>query len=406
MTSQIQKHQTARRVDELIKLHALSLCSSQELFWKLIHVIRARTGLLACRSGAYFTKRDDVERVLSCCIKMIRYQYAWRRSPESWNIPEASPFVQMRSLVQHLFDEYPVPKFMASIWWSEQIAAWEMGLYLHLAAGRSIRQFSPLHPFRITKRMVAFYFQAPDDIHPMAALRWAQVRSMGGDDRLARLLVTRTILCAPTEHEDFWESVIHYLIKNAPLSTEEVLGIIMFIYQQRFEPAERIWGWGAGQEPVQPDFSIRGRTLMSLRRHMANWRFELIEKGLAPASPVPMLDSPWERSGIDSFRLEQDGVEWSIEELLTSRELRVEGGIMQHCVATYIPLCARRRTTIWSMKIQQEGQRKRALTIEVLPESKRIIQARGKQNAAPSKTARDILNLWATQEGLKFREQV
>ncbi len=335
---------------------------------------------------------------------MARRMHTWHCIPETWDAPEASPYLQMRSLVQHLFDQYPVPNFMASIWWREPNFQWGAELYQHLAKGQSIRQFSILGTFKVTKRIAALFMQAPDDLLPQEALRWSQVRALGGDERLARILIRKTCLSKTNRAEAFWQTVIRFLISNAPVSAKEIVEIVQFIQQQRFEPAHKVWGTGAGDEPVQPDFSMRGRTLMSLRRHMAHWRSELIEKGFVPPQPVNPLDIPWERCRIGSFCLERDGTTWSIEELLTPRELHHEGQVMQHCVASYVSVCASRKTTIWSMKFQKEKIERHSLTIEVRPKSKVIFQARGKHNCDPSDVINEILNRWAAQEGLKFNE--
>jgi hypothetical protein len=244
--------------------------------------------------------------------------------------------------------------------------------------------------------------RAPDDAQPLRAYRWANVRSLGGDEKIARLLMTNPIIGAPTEHEQFWESVIRFLIRNAPINTAEIAAIVEFVHQQRFQPADIVWGPGAGQQPIQPDFNIRGRSLMSLRRHMANWRAELAGK----MPPLVRTDPRWERTAIGPFRYSHDDTLWTIDELLSDQELRVEGGIMQHCVADYSHDCARRKTTIWSMKLERNGRRFRALTIEVAPKQKTIWEARGKRNSPPTGVAREMLHRWAHQEGLNVRDTI
>ena len=325
---------------------------------------------------------------------------AWRKPPEEWIAPRANLFVQFRALVSHLLDEYPVPRFMTSVWLSEHDKPWELDMYLHLAKGKSIRQFVlPLsYPHRMSKNAAKFFMHAPDDVTPIGAYRWSHVRSIGGDAQLARLLMMTPPLVTPTEHEGFWESVIRFLMANMPICATEIVAIIQFVNQQRFQPADTVWGPGAGEQPLQPTFTLRGRSLRSLRRHMANWR-----KELSATLPPPVCSPPcWERTPIRPFRHIQDGAIWTIDELLTDRELRVEGGIMQHCVAKYIPDCARRKTSIWSMRVQSGSRRKRELTIEVLPHTNTIQQARGKRNAPPTEFAQELLDRWADQAGLKY----
>lgn len=400
MSSHNRKQHAKRRLDDLICRSAPPLTNSHSPFWRLIHAVRASSSFLAPVSGSGRTNPQAAERVVHAVLRMASYWKAWQRTPEEWTAPDASPFVQFRSLVSHLFDDYPVPNFMASVWMSEHDSRWELNLYLHLAAGRSIRQFKLPVSFRLTKRAAAFFMQAPDDLVPMAAIRWSHVRSLGGSNHLARLLADKTVLGAPTEHEVFWESVIRFLVRNYPISDDEVVAIVQFVHQQRFQPAETAWGPGAGQQPLQPEFTLQGRTLMSLRRHMANWRTELLAK-----LPLPVASTPeWKKTDIKPFRSARKESLSMIDELLTDKELRVEGGIMRHCVATYSQDCARRRTSIWSLKIQEGERRKRLATIEVIPRTRTVWQIKGRANSPPNETALEVIQQWADREGLQIDE--
>mgnify|MGYP001951603087 FL=1 len=135
---------------------------------------------------------------------------------------------------------------------------------------------------------------------------------------------------------------------------------------------------------------------------MANWRMDFIDK--LPAIK-PSLKT-WIATDIGRFRKLVDGKVWTIEELLTDNALLIEGRTMQHCVATYIHRCARRKTSIWSMKVKDGERKKRALTIEVLPYTKTIVQAKGRRNAVPCDFAKVMLRQWAAQEGLKITETI
>jgi hypothetical protein len=55
--------------------------------------------------------------------------------------------------------------------------------------------------------------QAPHHYTAVAALRWAQVRGLGGDEALAPA-VLRTRLGKVLEHEDFWENVLLFFINQ------------------------------------------------------------------------------------------------------------------------------------------------------------------------------------------------
>lgn len=103
--------------------------------------------------------------------------------------------------------------------------------------------------------------------------------------------------------------------------------------------------------------------------------------------------------------VERDDEVWTIEELLTPEDLRIEGSIMRHCVGSYVRACRHLRSSIWSMRVRQGQSRKRVLTIEVKPNIKTIWQAKGKLNSEPSQEARQLLELWAGKEKLKICER-
>lgn len=402
MSSHLRKVCAKRRLDELIRESAPLQIKGCRAYWRLVTAIRSSSQLLQSVPDRGSIPADSVEGIIEACARMAKRYGHWRRQPEMWTAPDGSPFVQFRSLVSHLFDRYPVPAFLAAAWRRADDKQWEINMYLHLAAGRSIRQFAwPLpYPVQMTKREARWFMQAPDDGFALGAFRWAQVRALGGDRRLADILMLATPLLIPTEHEEFWKSVVRFLIDNSPITDAEIIEIVQFIDQQRFQPAEKVWGHGAGTNPLQPDFTMKGRSLMSLRRHMTNWRTDLLTK----LPSLSQLSPKWTRTNIGAFRHTVGDTLWTIDELLSDRELRIEGGIMKHCVVTYIQECARRDTSIWSMKMQQGERRKRTLTIEVLPYSRVIWEAKGKQNASPDQTTTDILKRWAAQEGLRLRE--
>ena len=114
----------------------------------------------------------------------------------------------------------------------------------------------------------------------------------------------------------------------------------------------------------------------------------------------------WPRTNIAPFRFTESGQVWTIDELVNSVQLRVEGGIMRHCVATYIPDCSRRHTSIWSMKVHQGDRSKRVLTIEVIPATKTIWQANARKNRPPDRASWSVLNQWAEREGLTLGKWV
>ena len=87
------------------------------------------------------------------------------------------------------------------------------GWYKHIGLGRNIRTADLPLPY--TKRMAHLFLQAPDHFTVEMALRWGQVRGLGGSEVLASA-VAATRLGRSFEHEDFWQTVLHFFV-NEPM---------------------------------------------------------------------------------------------------------------------------------------------------------------------------------------------
>jgi hypothetical protein len=235
-------------------------------------------------------------------------------------------------------------------------------------------------------------------------LRWAQVLGLGGSKALARAVVG-TRLGKVLGNEEFWESVLHFFINHPSLDLAQVGPVVDFLQHQRFEWKEGVSPGGVfgKQPPPRPDYTMKGRTVASILRQVEEWHKELGQE--ANQSSIT-----WRHAPFKEFRLVQ-GEEalgnmrvWTITELLTSRALFLEGQAMRHCVATYKENCVRRQTSIWSMQVETQRGRQRALTIEVDISKRTICQVRGKCNRLPSVNERAIVERWAAVEGLQVVE--
>jgi hypothetical protein len=139
--------------------------------------------------------------------------------------------------------------------------------------------------------------------------------------------------------------------------------------------------------------------LPSLLRQAEEWRKQ---RGLPQRDPCVR----WQRCGVGEFALAETGIDeqdarvWTIRELLSNWELRAEGRGMHHCVASYVRACISRQTTIWSMAIEEHDRRQRVLTIEVDPSNREIVQAKRHHNEAPMPKDREVMGLWAQDQGL------
>ena len=254
--------------------------------------------------------------------------------------------------------------------------------YLHLAAGGSLRDCDLPIPF--TKRMCHFFCRTPKHLNLKQAIRWSQIRGLGGPEGLAED-IARSRLGSDFDEQKFWIKVIHWLINNSA-SMHQVGPVINFIYAQRF---------GGAEPPAQPNFQIKHHTTRSHIRRMNEWLCQLRFGAGRPAE----ASRKWAASGMCQLDcLHPDRLNRVIVyELLSEDELIQEGCDMDHCVGGYTNQCLTGECSIWSMKFVNRNTNRvlHGLTIEV--QDRIVVQARGRRNRLPTTEEADWLKLWAMQ---------
>jgi hypothetical protein len=327
-----------------------------------------------------------------------RFAHAWVRPPEDWGPKTHNVKRQFASLARHLFAEWPVPAFMDAVWFkgNSEEGLRQQRWFLHVGRGENIRHADVPIPF--TKRMAHHFMQAPSDLTVEAAVRWGQIHALGGHERLVRAVIG-TRLEKDFSNNDFWTSVLRWLIEHPLLDVSHVGPLIDYLNNQRFTPQETLVdGVVRVGPPPQPNFTMRGRSPETLLRLVEQWHHKLSRR--------PHQAADWLASGITPFEFVEGSHHggnrriWTIQELLSTKALMAEGRAMKHCVGSYASSCSRGVSSIWTLEVEEaEGVRK-VLTIEVNRQARLICQARGKCNAPPGDKHRSILQRWASQAGL------
>jgi hypothetical protein len=297
-----------------------------------------------------------------------------------------------------LLARYDVPSFMDGAWraglTTEGLIQQEW--FKLLGAGQNIRMAAAL-PLPLTKRMAHYLLQAPPDFPIMGAFRYGQVLGLGGDARLARSLLASR-LGTDFEANEFWETVIRWLIEHPEVEAVHHNPIIDYLHHQKFV-ASAPSCLGRGQPrlvPPQPHLCMKGRRPESLIRAVERWHRQLWARRGPPAQ--------WKPSGIPPFvvaQTEEVGRKmYALSELISSAELEEEGTAMSHCVANYRTQCESGQSSIWSLTVEDAfGHVQRLLTVEVRNWSREIVQALGKYNQPPQPEQLNILDRWARAGG-------
>lgn len=374
------------------------------VFLQLLQRVQNRTKLLVTEPVIRQFGTQAGNTFIDALAALAGHHRSWIRPLERWRPGTHNARRQFSSLARHLLAEYPVPVFMDSVWFEGDTAKAlaHQEWFLMAARGESPRQFGL--PIEFTKRMVHHFLNASADHTVETALRWSQVLGLGGSVRLAKAILGSRIATA-YEHDEFWVTVIRWLIAHPMLDPRQISPLIDYVHHQKFEPVP---GATPDEEPEPPesDFSIKGRTPTSLLRRMHGWHTDLRKQ--------PEGDQiTWHASGIGGFDWTEGTLasenlrQWTIREIVTWKDLRGEGGAMRHCVASYMHSCATGRTSIWSLGLERnEQRRRRVLTVEVAVDRRLICQARGKANRMPKESEVNVLRRWAAQEGLTLAEHI
>ena len=344
------------------------------------------------RGAAMLRERKHIGGI----ARLARFSSRWLRTPAGFSARSYNAARQFGELARFLLAKWPVPRFFDSAW-GETSNDTHREWFIHIGAGHNLRTADG-PPFPLTKLMAHHALMAPDDFSISSALRWGQVRALGGSERLAHAVVG-SWLREPQADELFWLSVVQFFVANPMLDPRQVGPIVDWIRNQRFvrEPQRIVNGVACGGGIPQPNFSMKGRSVQSVLRQVERWHRELSR------TPVRAALS-WPTCGVPGFeRIE--GIEGSqrivrIDEILSSADLQDEGRAMHHCVASYAHTCARGNSAIFSLKIDSGAGLDRRLTIELDVRSKRIIQARGRYNAMPQPLDERYLRNWAMVSGL------
>ncbi|MGA9038964.1 MAG: PcfJ domain-containing protein [Terriglobales bacterium] len=337
---------------------------------------------------------------IDALASLAKHHDSWLRPVEQWKPRTHNSRRQFSSLANHLLAKYPVPGFMDSAWFlgNTPEAQRQQEWFKQIGSGKSPRQLDL--PVTLTRRMVHHFLRGPADCTVEAALRWAQVLGLGGSARLAEAILGSR-LATDFSHEEFWTSVIRWLIAVPMLDTGQIGPIVDYIHHQKFEPQQSAGAAeGSGSGPPQPDFSIQGRTAASILRQIREWHEDLRK---APQK----TQLTWHECGTGQLDWTEgsdasgDLRHWTIQEILTRTDLFNEGRTMRHCVASYEHSCVSGLSAIWSMGLERNhGRRKRVLTVEVAIHRKAVCQVRGKANRLPTEKEMEILRRWAAREGL------
>ncbi|MBX3571245.1 MAG: PcfJ domain-containing protein [Mesorhizobium sp.] len=300
---------------------------------------------------------------------------------------------------RHLYARYPVPAHLERIWLEpDGIEADEAMLrkrwYVAAAKGESLYKAGASQ--WMTRKEVHAFLNASGDLSFEQAFWLAIARSTKADPAIASRIARSKIVRTPRAELGFWREAARFFCAN-PATVEEIDDLCDFIVAAR----ERDRG-----------FSLKGRTLGSLRRLSAEWHRDMATIARIDAMQRRFADEKvrrearWSGSRLQDWTWQPPGKEakarreeFVVAQLTSAEDLVAESRAMHHCVWSYAGKCIAGQASIWSLRQRSGKDVSRLLTIE-LDRADRAVQIRGFANRVATADERKILDRWAQARGV------
>jgi hypothetical protein len=330
----------------------------------------------------------------------VREASAWRP-----NLKTRDPARLRLAAARYLFARYPVAAHLEAIWVNQEgLTQSEVKLrkrwYIVVARGGSL--YKECADGWLSRKEAHAFLNAPDSLTFDEAFWFAIGKSYEPENGLAFRLARSKIGRTPRSEIAFWREAMRFFCAH-PAPTELVDDLCDYLAESLRRDAA---------------YSLKGRTLTTLRRQMQEWHRDLaaIERiqvairrargiRVAPAESTAeagrwhgasIADWSWRPSAKEAqFKRE----EYAVRQLRTAEELVAETRAMRHCVSTYAAKCIAGKASIWSLRRYLQNGFDRLLTIEVDPQN-RAIQVRGLANRLARPDEKAVLERWAKARGI------
>jgi hypothetical protein len=328
--------------------------------------------------------------------RALRAVWAWKPQLKTRDV------ARLRlAAARYLFARYGVAEHLEQIWINgDGLDAEEIALrkrwYVVAAGGGSL--YGAGAGAWLSRKEVHAFLNPLGSFSFEEAIWQAIARTYANDPGTALRIARSSIGRTPRAELGFWREVVRFFCAH-PTTIEE-----MGDFRDYLADCYR----------RDPSFSLKGRTLTSLRRQMHAWHRDLAAIARIEAQrrraqgvhlgPGPEADS-WRGAAVEDWSWNPSPKDRSkreayvVVQLRTAADLVAETRAMRHCVWTYAAKCIAGHASIWSLRHRAGANTDRLLTIE-LDRRHWAVQIRGFANRAPNSEERKILERWAKARGI------
>ncbi len=323
------------------------------------------------------SKKKDFHEIMNLFSRGLLFQTKFIREPSDWKSKSHNVDKQKQSFINWVYRKYPVPDFMYEVFTKDEPVGVpeHLNWFLTITQGGSFAKCQNL----LTKKEAHLFLNAPDDNSINENLWWVKCKALDINDKMTNAVAKRFFINIPVTSV-FWLSLLT-LIKNEENVEVSVVSDVMDFLRAQMR---------------RGTFSLKGRTFGSLIKLSNKWHREMQLKRFGDQNLTwPPFNIPdWK------FKSKQTKIVWSVNQLLSSKELWSEGRRMRHCVASYGHRCVGGASAIFTM-VSDDGINadEKHLTIEINI-NKQLVQVRGRMNKPPSGMAHLMLKKWMNVHGI------
>lgn len=337
-------------------------------------------------------------------LKLVLFSPFWINSPADWKKETG------KSIGEFVFAQYQLPAVFHKIWEvKSNIPIDYYYWYILMAQGGSIKRFSRSAKLKLHEATINKLYQVQEDMPIVNAFTFARVLSKGGDLRDYTLFSNAYLTDYLVENDSFEIKSLEWMVKyGKEFSDQEYLLILNWAKHENseFERTQHEYRMIRGRRRLRPKidediqhdieednhhvkpFSWKGRKPNRTLERAINYYQSIVN------SQEKFLS--WEPNDFNWTYTDENSVEWSFNELISSQELNDEGRKLLHCVGSYAFSCSEGMSAIISLKKNKES----TLTIEIKLGLNKIIQVRGFSNRLPVQEEKTVLTAWIKEKGL------
>lgn len=321
--------------------------------------------------------------------KIYDYKDFWIRDYKTWEPTRyRNSWWNIINLIEHLFEEYKLPRVLKTVWFNKDNQDMEIELYIDLCQGKSAHK--------------VFKNYALNSAIPELTKKQVHAFMNGRHENVFEVEYKKIFLLENGVKKDF---VREATIGNwaCSLSNLNMLKEYLLLVQKEtmFDKSQILPLWDymlylrRQIENENKVFVLKNRSIQKLLNDMHEWH-----QSLNKSKDSSYWEASWKVKPYVYEDFEKKAVGFYIKELTTAKELIEEGRKLSHCVASYANSCKNGNATIWSFYKDDFGNRKKLVTLELRDELT-LVQCRGKANRLPDNSEWYHIEKWLKENGLK-----